>query len=143
MKQIIMLSYIVCISATSALQCLNLHQLCNKEHNLDVPDVISTLCRSSSSLRILSYKSSNSMPYKSCFSLCTHTHTHSTILWPSQILSGTTRVSQHQKGKTNLHLVQQEIVHGSGISWAKKINKCVTEIYTAFGKLLFTNKIHT
>jgi len=30
----------------------------------------------------------------------THTHTHTTILWPSWILSGTTRVSRHQKGKT-------------------------------------------
>jgi len=31
---------------------------------------------------------------------CKHTHTHTTILRPSWILSGTTRVSQHQKGKT-------------------------------------------
>jgi len=30
----------------------------------------------------------------------THTHTHTTVLWPSWILSGTTRVSHHQKGKT-------------------------------------------
>jgi len=29
-----------------------------------------------------------------------HTHTHTTILRPSWILSGTTRVSQQQKGKT-------------------------------------------
>jgi len=29
----------------------------------------------------------------------THTHTHTIILWPSWILSGTTRVSRHQKGK--------------------------------------------
>jgi len=27
-------------------------------------------------------------------------------------------VSQYQKGKTNLDLVEQEIVSGSGISWA-------------------------
>jgi len=27
-------------------------------------------------------------------------------------------VSQHQKGKTNLDLLEQEIVSGSGISWA-------------------------
>jgi len=33
-------------------------------------------------------------------------------------LSGTTRVSQYQKGKTNLDLLQQETVSGSGIGWA-------------------------
>jgi len=33
-------------------------------------------------------------------------------------LAGTTRVSRYQKGKTNLDLLQQEIVSGSGISWA-------------------------
>jgi len=27
-------------------------------------------------------------------------NTHTTVLWPSWILSGTTRVSRHQKGKT-------------------------------------------
>jgi len=30
----------------------------------------------------------------------------------------TTRVSRYQKGKTSLDLVQQEIVSGSGKSWA-------------------------
>jgi len=34
------------------------------------------------------------------------------------ILSGTTRVSQYQKCKTNLDLLEQEIVNCSGISWA-------------------------
>jgi len=38
-----------------------------------------------------------------------------TALW---ILSGTTRVSWYQKSKTNLDLLEQEIVSGSGISWA-------------------------
>jgi len=33
-------------------------------------------------------------------------------------LYGTTQVSQYQKGKTNLDLLEQEIVSGSGISWA-------------------------
>jgi len=48
-----------------------------------------------------------------------HTHhTHTTILRPSWILSGTTRVRWHQKGKTNLDLLEQEIVSGSGVSWA-------------------------
>jgi len=31
--------------------------------------------------------------------------------------SGTTQVSQYQKGKTNLGFIKQEIVSGSGISW--------------------------
>jgi len=34
------------------------------------------------------------------------------------ILSGTTRVIRYQKGKTNLDLLEQETVSGSGISWA-------------------------
>jgi len=33
-------------------------------------------------------------------------------------LSGTTRVSRYQKGKTSLDLLKQEIVSGSGIDWA-------------------------
>jgi len=50
-------------------------------------------------------------------------YTHTTVLRPSWILSGTTWVSQHQKGKNqegkiNLDLPEQEIVNGSGISWA-------------------------
>jgi len=32
--------------------------------------------------------------------------------------AGTTRESRYQKGKTNLDLLEQEIVSGSGISWA-------------------------
>ena len=46
------------------------------------------------------------------------THAQTTVLRPSWILSGTTRMSWHQKGKTNLDLLEQEIVSGSGISWA-------------------------
>ena len=42
----------------------------------------------------------------------THTHTHPF----NGPLSGTTRVSQYQKGKTIL--LEQETVSGSGISWA-------------------------
>jgi len=52
-----------------------------------------------------------------CIFINTHTHTHTTVLRPSWMLSGTTRVSRHQKGKTNLDLLEQEIVSGSGISW--------------------------
>jgi len=33
-------------------------------------------------------------------------------------LSGTTQVSRYQKGKTNMILLKQETVSGSGISWA-------------------------
>jgi len=33
-------------------------------------------------------------------------------------LSRTTRMSQYQKGKTNLDVLEQEIVSGSGIIWA-------------------------
>ena len=52
----------------------------------------------------------------------THT-THTTILLLFWNLSGTTRVSRYQKGitrkvKTNLDLLEQEIVSGSGICWA-------------------------
>ena len=44
----------------------------------------------------------------------THTHTHTrTFNGP---LSGNTRVSWYQKGKTNLDLLKQETVSGSGIS---------------------------
>jgi len=44
-------------------------------------------------------------------------HTHRTILWSSWIMSGITRVSWHQKGKTNPDLLEQQIVSGSDISW--------------------------
>ena len=50
-------------------------------------------------------------------------HTHTTILLLLLNLSKTTRVSRYQKdktrkGKTNLDLLEQEIVSGSGICWA-------------------------
>jgi len=53
----------------------------------------------------------------------THTHTHTTVLLLFWNMSGTTWVSRHQKGKSrkvkaNLDLLEQEIVSGSGISWA-------------------------
>ena len=51
------------------------------------------------------------------------THTHTIILLLFWNLSRTTRVSRYQKGKTrngktNLDLLEQEIVSGSGICWA-------------------------
>ena len=53
----------------------------------------------------------------------TCTHTHTTVLLLFWNMSGTTRVSRYQKGKTrkvktNLDLLEQEIVGGSGICWA-------------------------
>jgi len=48
----------------------------------------------------------------------TYIHTHTTVLRRSWILSGTTWVIRHQRGKTSLDLLEQEIVSGSGISWA-------------------------
>jgi len=49
--------------------------------------------------------------------------THTTILLLFWNMSGTTRVSRYQKGKTrkvktNLDLLEQQIVGGSGICWA-------------------------
>jgi len=53
----------------------------------------------------------------------TYTHTHTTVLLLFWNMSGTTRVSRYQKGKTrkvktNLDLLEQEIVSGSDICWA-------------------------
>ena len=53
----------------------------------------------------------------------THTHTHTTVLLLFWNMSGTTQVSRYQKGKTrkvktNLDLLEQEVVSGSGICWA-------------------------
>jgi len=55
-------------------------------------------------------------------------YTHTTVLLLLWNLSGTTRVSRYQKGKTrkgktNLDLLEQEIVSGSGICWARPICK--------------------
>ena len=49
----------------------------------------------------------------------THTHAHTDNHFMALLdFVRDTRVSQHQKGKTNLDLLAQEIVSGSGISWA-------------------------
>ena len=52
-----------------------------------------------------------------------HTHTHTTVLLLFWNMSRTTRMSRYQKGKTrkvktNLDLLEQEIVSGSSICWA-------------------------
>ena len=52
-----------------------------------------------------------------------HSHTHKKPAWTyihpfNGPLSGTTRVSRYQKGKTIWILLKQEAVSGSGISWA-------------------------
>jgi len=54
------------------------------------------------------------------FNNCYYYYNHFTAPWT---LSGTTRVSWYQKGKTrkvktNLDILEQETVSGSGISWA-------------------------
>jgi len=55
----------------------------------------------------------------------THAHTHTF----NGNLSLTARISWYQKGKTNLNLLQQEIVSGCGVSWAIcKCAPCPTEI---------------
>jgi len=66
--------------------------------------------------------------FKACMQHLTKTFesvklTHTTILLLFWNLSGTTQVSRYQKGKTrkvktNLDLLQQEIVSGCGICWA-------------------------
>ena len=55
----------------------------------------------------------------------THTNTHTQLIYCSSAIcpGRTTRVSRYQKGKTrkvktNLDLLEQEIVSGSGICWA-------------------------
>jgi len=53
----------------------------------------------------------------------THIHTHTTVLLLVWNMSGSTQVSRYQKGKTkkvktNLDLLEQETVSGSGIWWA-------------------------
>jgi len=55
--------------------------------------------------------------------ICSLQYTHKTVLLLFWNMSGTTRVSRYQKGKTrkvktNLDLLEQETVSGSGISWA-------------------------
>ena len=52
-----------------------------------------------------------------------NTHTHTTVLLLVWNMSGSTRVSRYQKGKTrkvktNLDLLEQEIVSVNGICWA-------------------------
>jgi len=47
------------------------------------------------------------------------------------ILSGTTRVSWHQKSKTNLDLLEQEIMSGSGRYQLDHMQMCtLTQTYT-------------
>jgi len=62
------------------------------------------------------------VPELLCSVICVilHTHTHTTVLLLFWNMSGTTRVSRYQKGKTrkvktNLDLLEQETVSGSGI----------------------------
>jgi len=59
-------------------------------------------------LQIVSKKGYKSMCARTHTHTNTHTHTHTAVSWSTRILSGTTQVSRHQKGKTNLHLLKQE-----------------------------------
>jgi len=62
-----------------------------------------------------------------------------TALW---ILSGTARVSRYKKGKTNLHLLEQEIVSGSGIIWTMCTAPHPRHITTpAFHHSIFTGRM--
>ena len=59
----------------------------------------------------------------------THTHTHTIVLLLFWNLSGTTRISRYQRGKTrkdktNLDLLEQEIVSGSGICYSEFTKTC-------------------
>jgi len=60
---------------------------------------------------------------KEIYDINTHTYTHTIVLRLFWILSETTQVSRYQKGKnqvgkTNLDLLEQKTVSGSGICWA-------------------------
>jgi len=53
------------------------------------------------------------------------------LLMAPWTLSETTRVSWYQKGKTNLDLLKQELLSGSGISWAMcKSAPCPSQVTT-------------
>jgi len=83
--------------------------------NVKIIIVWLNLCVLSSSLHNTVYNSSN-----------THTHTF------NGPLSGTTQVSQYQKGKPIWILLKQERVSGSGISWAVcKSAPCSRQITTS------------
>jgi len=67
--------------------------------------------------------------------VCPQAHTHTTVLLFFWNMSGTTRVSRYQKGKTrkvktNLDLLEQEIVCGSGL----RISNCIISLITHFGQ---------
>jgi len=60
-----------------------------------------------------------------------HTNTHTTVLLLFWNMSGTTWFSRYQKGKTrqvktNVDLLEQEIVSGSGICWATSCKVCTS-----------------
>jgi len=72
------------------------------------------MCRRAYYMRIASRQTNRLTKLPQHFTLPPHT----IILRLFWILSRTTRVSRYQEGKTNLDLLEQEIVSGSGICWA-------------------------
>jgi len=54
---------------------------------------------------------------QNCILAVTVWNIHTIVLWLFWILPGTTQVGRYPKGKTNLDLLEQEIVSGSVISW--------------------------
>jgi len=131
-----------------------LYQTCNHAH------ISCTFVSGSSSHGRCSYSMLCGLPglpstVKSNTVLSTHIHT--AVLWPSWILSRTTRVSRHQKrknqeGKTNLNLLEQEIVSGSGIGraicnsapWPRHITMPATHhsVFTGQMPFLLHNRQH-
>jgi len=63
------------------------------------------------------------------------------------LFSRTTWISQHQKGKTNLDLLEQETVSGCGISWAicksaHHLSQITTQFFTGQMPFLSPNQQH-
>jgi len=87
-------------------------------------DEEAVLCRVTVNLSVGRVPKLGGRPWQDYYSTpLTLQHTQTTVLLLFWNLSGTTRVSRYQKGKTgkvktNLDLLEQEIVSVSGICWA-------------------------
>jgi len=90
-----------------------------------VKTVVRTIYGNSNSfeVKVIMHQGSALSPLLFVIVTHTHTHTYTIVLLLFWNLSRTTRVSRYQngknqEGKTNLDLLEQEIVSGSGICWA-------------------------